>query len=117
VLSESPDTRAGIGADHVFLIQMLLPKYRGEGEALDPDVSATRAELVDRFGGVTAYERAPALGAWRAPAGHIERDDVVMVEVVAEAFDREWWRSYRSVLEARFAQQEILVRAIRVEVP
>ena len=100
----------------MFLIQMLLPKNRRGGAAPDAAVATTRAELVDRFGGVTAYERAPALGAWRAPAGHIERDDVVMVEVLADGFDREWWRAYRATLESRFEQQEILVRAIAVDV-
>jgi hypothetical protein len=58
----------------VRLIQMLLP-VRGTpagGEAL----AATRRELTSRYGGVTAYTRATAMGAWRAPDGREEHDDM-----------------------------------------
>ena len=101
----------------MFLIQILLPRQGAGGAALDGQVAKTRAELTEKFGGVTAYERAPAKGAWVTPEGEIERDDVVMVEVVATAFDREWWREYRSRLEERFAQREIHVRALGIVIP
>ncbi len=42
----------------------------------------------------------------------MERDEVVMVEVVTEAFDREWWRAFAATFETRFAQESIHVRAI-----
>jgi hypothetical protein len=29
--------------------------------------------------------------------------------------DRSWWRSYRTLLEQRFAQDEIVIRAREVE--
>jgi hypothetical protein len=73
--------------------------------------------LIDRFKGVTAYVRSPAKGLWTAPDGHMEADDVVMVEVVTEAFDREWWRTYSTTLARRFAQDIIHVRALPVEMP
>jgi hypothetical protein len=57
--------------------------------------------LVERFDGVTAYLHFPAQGAWTAPDGRVERDDVVMVEVVTETFDREWWRAYAARLAGR----------------
>jgi hypothetical protein len=47
---------------------------------------------------VTAYVRSPAKGLWTAPDGHTEADDVVMVEVVTETFDRGWWRTYAAKL-------------------
>ena len=66
----------------MVLIQLLLPNKQPDGTALDRAFAATRLELMDRFGGLTAYQRSPALGAWTNPQGAVERDDVVMVEVV-----------------------------------
>ena len=100
----------------MVLIQLLLPA----GASGDPALTAlaeTRRELVDRFKGVTAYVRSPATGLWTAPDGHTEADDVVMVEVVTDTFDRVWWRTYRATLAQRFAQATIHVRALPVEMP
>ena len=77
----------------------------------------TRRELADRFKGVTAYVRSPAKGLWTAPDGHTEADDVVMVEVVTDSFDRAWWRDYATALARRFGQERIHVRALSVDVP
>jgi hypothetical protein len=52
---------------------------------------------------------------WTAPDGHTEADDVVMVEVVTETFDRQWWRAYAAKLAERFRQDTIHVRALSVE--
>ena len=75
----------------------------------------TRREPAARFSGLTAYLRSPAKGLWTAPDGHTEQDDVVMVEVVTEAFDRAWWRTYAATLAARFGQESIHVRAVPVD--
>jgi hypothetical protein len=96
----------------VVLIQVLLPAGRDDHAAL---LAQTREELAARFKGVTAYVRAPAKGLWTAPDGRAEQDDVVMVEVVTEAFDRAWWRTYAATLAARFRQDAIHVRALAIE--
>lgn len=96
----------------MFLIQLLVPT--SHDAAQDREFAQTRAELVERFGGVTAYVRSPARGAWTSPQGHVEQDDVVMVEVLADDFDRAWWRGFARRLAVRFKQQEILVRATEV---
>jgi hypothetical protein len=101
-----------------YLIQILLPRVRTNNEPIDESLFAeTRRELIHEFGGITAYTRAPAQGVWTSPEGRVERDDVVMVEVVTEAFDREWWRAFSATLETRFAQESIHVRAIPFETP
>jgi hypothetical protein len=97
----------------VVLIQLLLPSSPAAGAAA---LSATHRELVERFDGLTAYVRSPAQGFWTAPSGAVELDDVVMVEVVTESFDRGWWRIYADVLAKRFAQDVIHVRAVPIEV-
>jgi hypothetical protein len=96
------------------LIQLLLPA-RGRASFTDADLAATRDELVREFGGVTAYVRAPAAGAWQHPSGAVEDDDVVMVEVVIPHFDRDWWRGYVETLRHRFHQTAIHARAIAME--
>ena len=75
----------------------------------------TRTELVERFGGLTAYIQAPAQGIWTAPSGQREIDEIVMVEILVERFDRSWWRSYVDTLARRFQQDTIHVRALQVE--
>ena len=99
----------------MYLIQLLLPAP-GAGNHTAA-FARTREELIERFHGVTAYERAPAHGVWIAPDGEKERDAVVMVEVVTEVFDRQWWRDYAKALAARFGEEEIHVRALPAETP
>lgn len=100
----------------MVLIQLLLPTTGATGDRAMTAVADTRRELADRFNGVTAYVRSPAKGLWTAPDGHTEADDVVMVEVVADLFDRGWWRTYSATLAERFAQDTIHVRALPVEI-
>lgn len=102
----------------MVLIQLLLPTTFLTGTA-SQDASAaladTRRELAETFDGLTAYLRSPAKGIWTAPDGHTEQDDVVMVEIVTDHFDREWWRAYSTVLSTRFVQDVMHVRAMAVE--
>ncbi|HZB24960.1 MAG TPA: hypothetical protein VE379_02430 [Vicinamibacterales bacterium] len=99
-----------------FLVQILLPLYDNEGRTLDAELfGRVRAELTERFGGLTAHMRAPARGLWKTEDGGVARDDIVILEVMAEALDGPWWDAYRRTLEARFRQEQILVRATRVE--
>ena len=72
-------------------------------------------DLVVRYGGVTAFLRSPADGAWREDGGGVDTDEVVMFEVMVEDLDREAWSRYREVLERRFAQDELVIRATATE--
>jgi len=100
----------------MHLIQILLPIHRRDGTAVGPEPFArVRDELAERFGGVTAYTRSPATGVWRSGVEEVERDQVVMVEVVVEVFDREWWARYRESLEDRFGQEEVHARALAID--
>jgi hypothetical protein len=95
----------------MVLIQLLLP---AGPEGLAP-LAETRRELAARFKGLTAYLRSPAKGLWTAADGRTEQDDVIMVEVVTDTFDREWWRPYAATLAERFGQEAIHVRALPVD--
>jgi hypothetical protein len=101
----------------MVLIQLLLPTTEAAGGDAMATLAETRRELMEQFKGVTAYVRSPAKGLWTAPDGRTEADDVVMVEVVTEKFDRTWWSTYAATLAHRFHQDTIHVRALSVEVP
>ena len=99
-----------------FLVQILLPLYDNEGRTVGADLfGEVRRELTERFGGLTAHMRAPAKGLWKTDDGAVARDDIVIFEVMAEALDRSWWEGYRRTLEQRFRQEQIVIRATRLE--
>jgi hypothetical protein len=99
----------------MHLVQLLLPLYGQDGEKLPPTLfAAVRAELVERFGGLTAYSRAPASGLW-AEGERVEHDEIVVYEVMVPRLERPWWKGYREELTKRFRQKELVVRAQRIE--
>jgi hypothetical protein len=100
----------------MHLIQLLLPLQDKAGRRFPHDLyEGVRKELVARFGGLTTYSRAPAKGLWKEDSQSVEKDDIVVYEVMAETVDRSWWAAYRKALEARFEQDELVVRAQAVE--
>lgn len=100
----------------MHLVQILVPLYRRDGEPVPGEEhQRLRTELTERFGGLTAFSRAPAEGLWKTDEARTDRDDVVMVEVMAPDLDRPWWRDYRKSLEARLDQEAVVIRATEVE--
>jgi hypothetical protein len=96
----------------MYLIQLLLPLYGNAGEPLSRNFFAkTRNELVERFGGLTAYTQAPARGLWQEDNGQTVHDDLVIYEVMTDDLDEAWWKQYRTELESRFRQEALVVRA------
>ncbi|CAI08756.1 hypothetical protein [Aromatoleum aromaticum] len=101
----------------MHLVQILIPVTDNDGLRFERRTfEGVRRELIARFGGLTAFVQAPALGLWKdAQSGTTAKDDMILVEVMVEAFDREWWVGYRAELEHTFRQDEIVVRAIVCE--
>jgi hypothetical protein len=100
----------------VHLVQVLVPVYDNDGQPFPAnELRRIRQELTGRFGGVTAYTRAPAEGSWEDDQGRVHHDDVAVIEVMVESLDREWWSRYREELAARFRQTELVVRATPLE--
>jgi hypothetical protein len=96
----------------MHLIQILLPVYDKAGARFPQgQYDQVAKELTERFGGLTAYVRAPAAGLWQEETGRTQHDDIVVYEVMAERLEPEWWAAYRRELERRFAQDELVVRA------
>src|ERR1041385_9237813 len=86
--------------NEVFLVQILLPLRDRAGRHFPPSLfGLVREELTERFGGLTAYSRAPAEGLWDDPQARRQRDDIVISEVMLEELDRQWWAGFRRDLE------------------
>jgi hypothetical protein len=99
----------------MHLVQILLPLADNTGRKFDrADYSRVRVELSERFGGITSFTRAPAEGMWKE-GGHTAHDDIVVFEIMARELDHTWWEQYRAMLEQRFQQETIVVRALKVE--
>ena len=95
----------------MHLVQILLPLSDNDRHPFPRDhYDKVALELTERFGGVTAYTRAPAEGRWTGQ-GHANTEEVVVIEVMVERLDAVWWTDYRKGLEKRFRQQHIIVRA------
>lgn len=100
----------------MHLVQLLLPLYDNAGRPFPhAHFHDLREEMTRRFGGMTAYVRSPAEGAFQDARGDVLRDEIVIVEVMCGALDRGWWSSYRERLTALFEQQELVVRALPCE--
>jgi hypothetical protein len=98
------------------VVQLLLPLFDNDGRAFPKGAyREVRDELVGRFGGLTAYTRAPASGLWHEDEGQTVRDELIVYEVMCDALDADWWRGYRATLEARFAQDSLVMRAHEIQ--
>jgi hypothetical protein len=99
----------------VHVVEIFLPLSDNDGRRFDRALFArVREELVERFGGLTAFTRSPAEGIWDEAEGR-SQDEIVIFEVMADRLERYWWTEYRKELERRFAQDEIVVRSREVE--
>ena len=80
------------------LLQILLAVYDNVGQRFRTHhYNGVRAKLADMFGGLPTYTRASAEGLWDS-GSTVKRDDIVVVEVMVDSFDRTWWKDYRREL-------------------
>lgn len=99
------------------LFQILLPLYDNEGELFSNEMyKSIRLELTERFGGLTAYSRAPATGLWKDGDEELSVDKLLVYEVIADEFEKKFWKSFKEILKAQFKQEEIIIRYIDIEV-
>ena len=99
----------------MHLIQLLLPLHDNRKEAFPQAYFVrVREDLTNRFGGVTAFVRSPAVGVWKEDSEDLNRDEIVMFEVVTEQLDKDWWASYRKELQEKFRQEELLIWASKI---
>jgi hypothetical protein len=99
-----------------LLVQFFLPLYDQKGKAFpDQYFNTIKAELTEQFGGITFYFRSPVLGMWK-PEQKVIKDELVVVEVLAQQAAVPFFRNYQSVLEKKFKQDEIMMRLLNLSI-
>lgn len=92
------------------LVQILLPLADNGGNPFPEDMlRSIQFELSEKFGGLTAYTRAPARGVWNRGDDQAD-DDIIVVEVMIEQIDVAWWKAFKARLERELRQAEIVIR-------
>ena len=113
VAAENPVPRQALWPS-MHVVEIFLPLRDNQGCPFGAELfGEVRRELVERFGGLTAFTRSPAEGLWDEGGG-TARDEIVIFEVMTDRLEREWWADYRAGLEKSFAQDVILIRASEV---
>ena len=99
----------------MVLIQLLLPNRTSDTDRTLRPVAETRQELSDRFNGPSAYVRGSANDPDASENSYLDTEGDAMVEVVTEAFDRDWWRAYARTLAERCNPGQVRLRAVPLE--
>lgn len=98
------------------LVEIYLPYRKSSGENIAMEEFARIEQmLTEKFGGATSYHRNPAVGYWKSPEEEVEVDDIAVIEVMTDQFDRDWWLDLQRDLLTRFQQDELLIRISEVE--
>lgn len=101
----------------MFVVELFIPLDLPDGRSTPPaTLDRIKAELTERFGGVTAYLHSPAEGAWKPGPETVVHDRVARFEVMVDDVDTRWWHSYRRALESELQQDQILARLYQVTV-
>ena len=101
----------------MYLIQILLP-LTDENRAPFPagHYTALAETLTKKFGGVTAYMPSKATGLWKEDQNTTVKDQIAVLEVMAEQLDVSEWKKIKDDLARTFRQEEILMRTFQVTV-
>jgi hypothetical protein len=95
----------------LHIVELFLPIDRGDGSEVSvDDLGRVLVHLTNQFGGATAFTRSPAAGLWKQGTS-VEHDRIVIIEVIVDPIDQQWWTEYRKELEEDFKQERILIRA------
>jgi hypothetical protein len=101
----------------MLLIQIFLPLTDSKGTPFPrKEYEMVERDLTSKFNGFTAYPRAPATGIWKSTGDEVQRDELVIYEVVAKTLDRSWWQEFRLLLEDRLHQEKMLIRSQEVRI-
>ena len=96
-------------------VQILLPVSDNKGNHFPSELYADiRNELVEKYGGITAYTRSPAKGLWKENNEKVVYDDIVIYEVMAETLEMDFWRLLKEELKRKFDQDDLIIRVTEI---
>ena len=92
------------------LVQLLLPLNDNLGKKFPKEFfTDIKEELTEKFSGVTAFSQSPAEGVWEEK-GYVQKDQIIIYEVMTAEFDQNWWRNFTAKLEEKLKQEKIVLR-------
>ncbi|MDQ0637814.1 inorganic pyrophosphatase [Pedobacter sp. W3I1] len=97
--------------DKQKLIQLFLPLINSP--SADKKLKALEQKLIKNFGGLSIYAQNPVSGKWREK-GQLEKDKMMVFEVMVPIFDQKFWQKLKTSLEKQFNQKEILIRSLDI---
>lgn len=101
--------------EDLHLVKIYIPLASNSGVAFAPEkFSAVKKELLDQFGGLTAFTQAPADGLWEQNSNSLDHDKIVIFEVLTKTLNPRWWDKYRKKLEQEFSQDSIQIFSQKV---
>ena len=100
----------------MFLIQILIPLTDNEGKKFSSEkLSSLKDILIKKFGGLTVFSQAPAVGLWEKTKKEVLRDQIVVFEIMTKKKKYNWWKDFRKWLEKEFEQDFIVIRIFTIE--
>jgi inorganic pyrophosphatase len=101
----------------MYLVQIFLPKPSPEDSAYEDEHRKVREILINKFDGLTEYDKAPASGYWKKDAAtKVMRDQMIIYEVQCVEVNAAWWHDFRLKLEKDFHQAEVLIRSQLIQI-
>jgi hypothetical protein len=98
------------------LIELFLPVYNNENQKFPKELfKQTYDELINEFGGLTAYTRASVQGFWQNEDDKVIVDELIIYEIIDDHFSSNYWYNYRVRLEKRFQQERLIVRTYPIK--
>ena len=100
----------------MFLIQILVPVANNEGKKFSAEKFSTLKDiLMERFGGLTVFSQAPAVGLWEKSEKEVLHDQIVVFEIMTKKKKHNWWKDFRKWLEKEFEQDFIVIRIFTIK--
>ena len=98
----------------MYLVQILLPLYTNDGKRIrHAQFQKVKRELTEEFQGLTAYSRSVAEGFWKT--GRLKhRDEIIVYEVMMALATKNVVEENGEMLERRFQQETIVIRAQKI---
>jgi inorganic pyrophosphatase len=99
-----------------MLVELFLPLFDDKGDSFPQKLYVdVRDELTVQFGGVTEYSRKPMKGFWKSDESKVEKDELLVFEVMCVKIDPEFWDKLKARLLKTFKQESLIVRCSKIE--
>jgi hypothetical protein len=100
----------------MYLLQIFLPLKNNHGIDFPAEhYTQLTGYLTEKYQGLTAYTRSPAIGLWKQDKSKTVKDEIVIFEVMTNNLNVAELKLLKEDLEKKFKQQEIVIRSFTIE--